>query len=85
MYMQINNLSSFLFLLTAGDVIGTVGSAVDNDIAKATTGMVKDQLQADKDASATDRALTAAKGGAKLAKAGLGGKANLGGKMKFKK
>ena len=61
----------FLSHTAAGDVIGTVGDAVDNDIASAATGAVKDQLQADKDASIGHRVGMAVQGGAKVAGAGI--------------
>ena len=65
------SLSLSLSFSLAGDVIGTVGECVDNDIASAATGMVKDQLQADKDASIGDRVGKPVQGGAKVAGAGI--------------
>lgn len=49
----------FIFsnLFSAGDVVGTVGDSVDNPWVKAGADVAKEQLQADKDTSISQRVM----------------------------
>ena len=49
----------FIFsnLFSAGDVVGTVGDSVDNQWVKAGADVAKEQLQADKDTSISQRVM----------------------------